>query len=603
MAEEFKNVTKENLVYYDSKLKQHISNSIPDSLPASDVYDWAKQPTKPTYTYSEVGAEKSGSVASHNSSTTAHSDIRSLISTVEDSLVSSVSKKSQIQMGTPNSGLSFVPTLKIHRMTQTEYESAVANGTIEENSLYLTPDDPIDLSGYAKKTDITSHTGNTSNPHGVTKAQVGLGNVPNVTTNNQTPTYSDTTTFETLKSGETLTVAFSKIKLAITNLISHIANKSNPHGVTKSQVGLGNVNNTSDADKPISTAVQSALNNKANSSHGTHVSYSSAAPVMDGTAAVGTASTVARSDHKHPTDTSRAAASTLNSHTGNTTVHITADERANWDSAKAHANSAHAPSSAQANVIETVKVNGAALTPSSKAVDITVPTKVSALTNDSGYITSSGTAKTISDILPVSKGGTGKTSAIDAANSFINALSTGSEIPKDADYIVTQYVGGGTTTTTYHRRPIRTLADYVKSKLATVAISGSYNDLNNKPTIPSVGNGTITITQNGNTKGTFTMNQSGNATIALTDTNTTYPAATTTVAGLMSANDKIKLDNIDVEANKIIVDSALSSTSVNPVQNKIVYSAIDNLKFDFAAIEYSIAQKTMVQLITWEAND
>lgn len=59
----------------------------------------------------------------------------------------------------------------------------------------------------------------------------------------------------------------------------------------------------------------------------------------------------------------------------------------NWNSAKTHANSAHAPSDAQANVIETVKVNGTALTPSSKAVNVTVPTKVSQLTNDSGYKT------------------------------------------------------------------------------------------------------------------------------------------------------------------------------------------------------------------------
>lgn len=59
----------------------------------------------------------------------------------------------------------------------------------------------------------------------------------------------------------------------------------------------------------------------------------------------------------------------------------------NWNSAKTHADSAHAPSDAQANVIETVKVNGTALTPSSKAVNITVPTKVSQLTNDSGYKT------------------------------------------------------------------------------------------------------------------------------------------------------------------------------------------------------------------------
>lgn len=42
----------------------------------------------------------------------------------------------------------------------------------------------------------------------------------------------------------------------------HISNKSNPHGVTKSQVGLGNVDNTSDANKPVSTATQAELDKK-----------------------------------------------------------------------------------------------------------------------------------------------------------------------------------------------------------------------------------------------------------------------------------------------------------------------------------------------------
>lgn len=37
----------------------------------------------------------------------------------------------------------------------------------------------VDLSAYATKEEFSSHTGNTSNPHGVTKAQVGLGNVDN----------------------------------------------------------------------------------------------------------------------------------------------------------------------------------------------------------------------------------------------------------------------------------------------------------------------------------------------------------------------------------------------------------------------------------------
>lgn len=70
--------------------------------------------------------------------------------------------------------------------------------------------------------------------------------------------------------------------------------------------------------------------------------------------------------------------------------------------------------------------------------------------------------------------------------------------------------------------------------VATKSHTHSYDNLTNKPTIPSVGNGKITITQNGTAKGTFTMNQSGNTTIALTDTNTdtTYSTGTSSTAGL-----------------------------------------------------------------------
>ena len=97
------------------------------------------------------------------------------------------------------------------------------------------------------------------------------------------------------------------------------------------------------------SGLQSALNSKANSSHGTHVSYSTTNPVMDGTASVGTASTVARSDHKHPTDTSRASKTEFDTHVADTTKHITSTERTNWNTAKTHADSAHAPSNAEKN--------------------------------------------------------------------------------------------------------------------------------------------------------------------------------------------------------------------------------------------------------------
>ena len=140
----------------------------------------------------------------------------------------------------------------------------------------------------AVTTNHNSHVANKSNPHGVTAAQVGLGNVPNVATNNQTPTYTVPSTLSALVSGDILSTAFGKLSKAVSELISHIGNKSNPHGVTKAQIGLGSVENTSDANKPISAATQTALNLKAN-------------------------------------------ASALTSHAGNTVMHVTSAERSLWN--------------------------------------------------------------------------------------------------------------------------------------------------------------------------------------------------------------------------------------------------------------------------------
>ena len=66
----------------------------------------------------------------------------------------------------------------------------------------------------------------------------------------------------------------------------HIARDDNPHGVTKAQVGLGNANDTSDADKPISIATQSALDLKANADNAALTGIPTAP-----TAAVGTDTT------------------------------------------------------------------------------------------------------------------------------------------------------------------------------------------------------------------------------------------------------------------------------------------------------------------------
>lgn len=79
-----------------------------------------------------------------------------------------------------------------------------------------------DLDKYVFKTDFENHKNNKSNPHNVTKEQVGLNNVPNVTTNNQTVTYSDANALTTLSSGEKISIAFGKIKKAISELILHL---------------------------------------------------------------------------------------------------------------------------------------------------------------------------------------------------------------------------------------------------------------------------------------------------------------------------------------------------------------------------------------------
>lgn len=166
------------------------------------------------------------------------------------------------------------------------------------------------------------------------------------------------------------------------------------------------------------SGLQTALNNKADASHGTHVTWSTTSPKMNGTASVGSETKVARGDHVHPTDTSRASKTEFDTHVADTTKHITSTERTNWNAAKTHADSAHAPSNAQANVIESIKVNGAAQTISSKSVNITVPTKAS----DIGAAASSH-GHEISEITNLQSTLTNAANAISANTGSITALT------------------------------------------------------------------------------------------------------------------------------------------------------------------------------------
>lgn len=98
--------------------------------------------------------------------------------------------------------------------------------------------------------------------------------------------------------------------------------------------------------------------------------------------------------------------------------------------------------------------------------DITAPKFITRGGTTSQFVLGDGTLQ--SSPIPVSKGGTGKTTLNDSANALINALPTEGSTPTDADYYVCQYAGGGTTTTTYYRRPMSALWTYIKGKISSV---------------------------------------------------------------------------------------------------------------------------------------
>lgn len=93
---------------------------------------------------------------------------------------------------------------------------------------------------------INSHKNSINNPHGVTKTQIGLGNVDNTSDADKPLSKAANEAFQ----------AFSS------QMGNHISDKNNPHKVTAAQLGLGNVDNTADNKKPISEATQAALDKK-----------------------------------------------------------------------------------------------------------------------------------------------------------------------------------------------------------------------------------------------------------------------------------------------------------------------------------------------------
>ena len=154
------------------------------------------------------------------------------------------------------------------------FKSGTVGSTLENGTIYYNTDtDKVILVENGQEVDTVSssqlenHTSDHNNPHQVTKAQVGLDRVDN--TNDAEKPISDATQVAlNLKANQITTYTKVQVDSLVsavnTSLSNHENDLNNPHQVTKAQVGLGNVNNTSDLSKPISTATQAALDLKAN---------------------------------------------------------------------------------------------------------------------------------------------------------------------------------------------------------------------------------------------------------------------------------------------------------------------------------------------------
>ena len=88
-----------------------------------------------------------------------------------------------------------------------------------------------------------------------------------------------------------------------------------------------------------------------------------------------------------------------------------------------------------------------------------------------------GTAQTISDVLPISKGGTGESTAKEAFVSLVNGLDVAMDIAlKDNDYFISQFHNGNDTSVnnnTYLRRPFSAVWNYIKTKAESVFVKKS----------------------------------------------------------------------------------------------------------------------------------
>lgn len=382
---------------------------------------------------------------------------------------------------------------------------------------------------------------------------------------------------------------------------SHLSNKDNPHSVTKSQVGLGSVVNTGDSATPVSGGTTKFTTG------GAYTELNKKVDKVDGK---GLSSNDFTNTYKDKLDNTDTAVTTDSSNlvTSGAVATAISTEVTNRNTAITNAINNLDVSSVggDGKYISAISETDGKISATSTTMD-TAPTTNSVKAVTSGGIkTAISTAETnaknlanATGTLPVANGGTGAITAKGAQKSLLSDMQTETTEMDDTTEFVMKYGTPTDTKGALFKRSATLVWNYIKGKIssvlgltatnyggkaatagtadtatacsgnaatATKAMQDSTGQQINKTYIKelSISGKTITYTKGDKTTG------------ILTTQDTTYSAATQSSAGLMSAADKTKLDEITANANKITVDSALSSTSTNPVQNKAINTALGN---------------------------
>lgn len=543
----------------------------PTSMPASDVYSWAKQSSKPSYTISEV----SGNLpASRISGVIDAAHLPSYVDDVIEGYLnggkfyttksSSGAYSGEIKA---EAGKIYVDLSnnKTYRWSGSAY--VVISETIALGTTHAT-------AGYGDESRAAyNHSTSTGNPHKTTKADLGLGSVENkssatirgeltsanvTTALGYTPPKTDTNTHYT-----TRIVAGAEndaANAATTNGNTHI-NVTDDNTFRSGVVikGTGATSVTSDAsgnitvhstdtntwrpvqnnltstatDQSLSAAQGKALNDKFGSYVPTSRTVNGKALSANITLSAGDVG-AAPASHSH---------SYLPLSGGTMTGKINRGAGGSWIQARNNVVAFGTTANSQAyNPVVGQKTVKGAWTVGNLTGDERLVFSYDTDTNfEAGNNSSNQT------YLPIGN----------SSQEIITSTTIGSQSVNHAN------TAGSVAWSNVSGRPSSMPASdvYAWAK-ASSKPSYSWSEISGRPTIPSVGNGTVTITQNGATKGTFTLNQSGNATIALTDNNTVYslPAATSSTLGGVKVGSNITNSSGTISLTKANVTAALGYT-------------------------------------------